>query len=106
MKERKLKSRAGTSILSPIKRLLILVILFILIAVLINSMKLLKAKKNENFLKDIEIENLKNDISIESKKAEELNKAKDKVATDEDYEELAREELGLIKKDEIVIKPR
>lgn len=106
MKGKKLKSRVGASLMSPIKRLLILTVLFILIAVLFYSVKLLNSKKTENFLKDVKIENLKTDILNESQKANELNKAKDKVATDEDYEELAREELGLIKKDEIVIKPR
>lgn len=106
MNEKRVRSRGGASIMSPLRRVVLIAILFVLIAFLFLSFKVLKQKKNENILKTIEIENLNQEIEKEDKKTDELSKAKGKDTTDEDYEELARKELGLIKKDEIVIKPR
>ena len=49
---------------------------------------------------------MNNEIKEEESKIKQIDKNTSHVITDEEYESLAREELGLIKKDEIIIKPR
>lgn len=90
-----------------IRRIILIFSIFVLTIVIYNGYRLLVSKKYENARLGSEITGLESDIESEEKKIDELNKTKkDREITDEDYEDFAREELGLIKKDEIVIKPR
>lgn len=68
---------------------------------------LFKERRGESIEKAQKVEALKDDIKSEKDRIKELEKTKkDKDVTDEDYEAIARDEFGLIKKDEIIIKPR
>lgn len=68
---------------------------------------LFKERRDESIEKAQKVEALKDDIKSEKDRLKELEKTKkDKDVTDEDYEAIARDEFGLIKKDEIIIKPR
>lgn len=51
------------------------------------------------------IESLEEAIKMEEIKTEDLNKRKEKANSDENIEEIARENFGFIKDGEIVIKP-
>lgn len=89
-----------------ILRVALLVILVGLIVATYNCFLLFNAKKQEYVDKKLKIENLTDEIKEEESKIKQIDNNKDKIITDEEYESLAREELGLIKKDEIVIRPR
>ena len=85
------------------------VLIFILVGLIVASYKCIRlynVKKEEYNDKKQQIENLNNEIKEEESKIKQIDKNISHVITDEEYESLAREELGLIKKDEIIIKPR
>ena len=65
---------------------------------------------NQSIIKEQErqaavIESLEQAITLEDLKTEALNKKKEKANSDENIEEIAREQFGFIKSGEIVIKP-
>ena len=91
----------------PLKRRIILIVLLLILAFLtFKTYKLLSKKKLEYDDKLARIEALNEEIEAENEREKMIESSKSQVITDEDYESLAREELGLIRKDEIVIKPR
>lgn len=100
------RSRGGAVVFSPAKRAILLIILAGLIVATVASIRLLNKKSVELTDKTLRIERLKEEIKEEEEKTKNLNKSNNKTTTDEDIEALARQELGLIKRDEIVIKPR
>ena len=105
MKEKR-RSRGGAKIFSPAKRIIIVGILVILIGTIVFAKKFLKEQKDTLISKDERIAQLELEIESESAKSEQLKKNDSQVMKDEDMESLARSELGLIKRNEIVIKPR
>lgn len=66
----------------------------------------LRKVKRESLNKTIEINGLKSQIEIENNQNADLKKTEIDNITKADLEELARKDLGLIKKDEIVIRPK
>lgn len=87
-----------------IKRFILVTTLIVLFSLTYLGFIIYKRKRDENLAKQVLIEDLKDEIKIEeSKVSSGINKREN---TYEDYENFARNELGLIKKDEIVIKPR
>lgn len=66
----------------------------------------LRKVKSESLDKSIEINGLKSQIEIKNNQNEDLKKTEIDNITKADLEELARKDLGLIKKDEIVIRPK
>lgn len=106
MNEKMGRSRAYGRVLSRIKRILLIVAIILGIVLCIFLYRLSKSKEAKNIKMSQEIERLNNEIQNEDDKKDELEKAKNRSVSDEEYESMAREELGLIKKDEIVIKPR
>ncbi len=104
MKER--RSRGGAKVFSPFRRVLLVAFILLIGILLIKGKKILDHKKLEYDAKLNTIDILKEEIDIEEDKALKFDKAKNQITSDEEYESLAREELGLIRKDEIVIKPR
>ena len=100
------RSRGGARVM-PLKRRIILIVLLLILAFLtFKTYKLLSKKKLEYDDKLARIEALNEEIEAENEREKMIESSKSQVITDEDYESLAREELGLIRKDEIVIKPR
>lgn len=100
------KSRGGASLISPRKRILLIILILVLGIFIVKGIKLLKSKKYEYESKITFVEELKDELESEKNKKNTEEVLDNKTITDEDYESLAREELGLIKKDEIIIKPR
>ena len=100
------RSRGGAVVFSPIKRIILSLLLIALIASCVMAYRVYNDKKAENAIVADKMVNLKEAIQSENDKAESIKKSNNQSINDEDIEELAREELGLIKKDEIVIKPR
>lgn len=91
----------------PLKRRLILIVLLLILGFLtFKAYKLFLKKRLEYDDKINRIATLEEELESESEREKMLESSKNQVITDEDYESLAREELGLIRKDEIVIKPR
>lgn len=82
-------------------------LLFILVIVVLLgfSYKVFNEKSVELSKKIEKIEELEEQISAEEEKIKQLKKQEKHVTTDEDIEAIARQELGLIKRDEIVIRP-
>ena len=100
------RSRGGARVM-PLKRRLILIVLLLTIGFLIfKAYKLFLKKKLEYGDRIDRIVALEEELESENEREKMLESSKSQVITDEDYESLAREELGLIRKDEIVIKPR
>lgn len=100
------RSRGGAKVM-PLKRRLILIVLLLVLGFLtFKAYKLFNKKRLEYDDKLARIEALEEELESESEREKMLESSKNQVITDEDYESLAREELGLIRKDEIVIKPR
>ena len=100
------RSRGGARVM-PLKRRLILIVLLLIIGFLtFRAYKLFLNKKLEYGDKVDRIATLEEELESESEREKMLESSKSQIITDEDYESLAREELGLIRKDEIVIKPR
>jgi cell division protein FtsL len=105
MNEKVRRSRGGLVINSPFKRTLMVVVFLVLVVAVCVSYRVF-SKKNEEFADRVKrIERLEDQISAEDEKSKQLKKQEDKVINDEDIESIARQELGLIKKDEIVIRP-
>ena len=100
------RSRAVAKVMSSRKRFLLILSLILMIMLIYNGVKVINVKKLEYDKKAAYMEDLNEDIREEEEKLKQLENSRNKTITDEDYESLAREELGLIKKDEIVIKPR
>ena len=81
------------------------------IVIIIASIAIVFVKQNEsNVMKEqarqsAVIESLEQAITLEDLKTEALNKKKEKANSDENIEEIAREQFGFIKSGEIVIKP-
>ena len=100
------KSRGGVRIISNKKRLVLITLLVILGVLLFKGKNILNAQKLEYAKKEALVEDLKSEIESEKNKRKAKKNLGNDEITDEEYESLAREELGLIKKDEIVIKPR
>ena len=103
---REKRSRGGAVVASPFRRFIMIVILLVLIFAVFIANKILNNKKLELAKKTIKINELQIEIEKEEEKAKNLDKTNNQVNSDDDVEALARQELGLIKKDEIVIKPR
>ncbi len=104
MKER--RSRGGARLISPMKRIILIIMIVVLCAFIVNGIKMHSSKIDEYNEKLVKIENLEKEIEAEDNKLEQINKSHNQITSDEEYESLAREELGLIRKDEIVIRPR
>lgn len=66
----------------------------------------LRKVKSESLKKTVEVNGLKSQIEIENNRNKDLKKTEISNVTKGDLEELARKDLGLIKKDEILIKPK
>lgn len=99
------RSRGGAAIFSMTKRIVILGVLVILIFAVLFAKNVLKSKQSEYANKISEIENLEIAIQDEEDKSSKLKKNEGHVLDNEDMESIARAELGLIKRDEIIIKP-
>lgn len=95
-----MKERARKS-----KRVLLVFFIVVLVGVIGLLCKTLDAKTKEYQKNVNRIEELNDQISDENEKAKQLQKQNKDVITDSDIEAIARQELGLIKKDEIVIRP-
>lgn len=79
--------------------------LLLLVALIGFSYKVFN-EKNEEYVKKLErIGDLEEQIEAEDDRLKQLKKQENHVTTDEDIEAIARQELGLIKRDEIVIRP-
>ena len=104
MKEKQRKSKK--SILHPnLKRFLIIYIFLFLVLTIYVSYIVYNKKNIEYYEKSRMIEDLKDKILYEEDKNKQLKKQNTEYLTNEDVEEIARKELGLIRRDEIVIKP-
>lgn len=99
------RSRGGAAVFSPIKRLLIIAILIVMIFFLLKVKGIINDKNAEYARVVSEIETIEDEIVVEDNKAAEFKKSNKKDISDDEIESLAREELGLIKRDEIIIKP-
>ena len=99
------RSRGGAAIFSTTKRIVILGVIAILSMVVIFAKDALRKKQSEYASKIEEIEQLELAIKGEEDKASKLKKNDGQVMGNEEMESLARSELGLIKRDEIIIKP-
>ena len=100
------RSRGGASIM-PLKRRLILIVLLLVLSFLtFKAYRLFTQKRLEYGDKLARITALDEELESENEREKILESSKSQVITDEDYESLAREELGIIRKDELVIKPR
>lgn len=104
MKERR-RSRGGAVIFSATKRIIVLIIICTITIAIFFAKELLSDKKSEYVRKINEAEKLELAIKEEEDKGVKLKKNDSKAFGDEEMESLARSELGLIKRDEIVIKP-
>ena len=105
MNERVRRSRGGAVINSPIKRFIMLLLILCLVVLLGFSYKVFNEKNVELSKKVEKIAELEEQINAEEEKIKQLKKQENRVTTDEDIEAIARQELGLIKRDEIVIRP-
>lgn len=66
-----------------------------------NELSVIKEQERQESV----IESLEQAIILEDLRTEALNKKKEKANSDENIEDIAREQFGFIKKGEIVIKP-
>lgn len=80
---------------SPLAVVSIAVILVYLLFIAVNQQKLLNAK-------DLELSRIDSRIKEETRLNEELNKEKETIQSDEYIEKVAREKLGMVKKDQKV----
>lgn len=94
------------NLISPFLRVLLVLVLIVLLFFSIKSFSTYKLKKEENSLQIEKIEELNKELEIVDEKLKEFIKNIGEENEDLNYEIVAREELGLIKKDEIIIKPR
>ena len=105
MNESVRRSRGGAVVNSPSKRYFTIFVLIALLAMLGFSYKIFKEKNDEYLKKISRIEELEEQISNEENRIKQLKEQENRVTTDEGIEAIARQELGLIKRDEIVIRP-
>lgn len=105
MNERVRRGRGGAVINSPLKRFIMLLLILCLVVLLGFSYKVFNEKNVELSKKVEKIAELEEQINAEEEKIKQLKKQENRVTTDEDIEAIARQELGLIKRDEIVIRP-
>lgn len=89
-----------------LKRLILLIVFMILVVFVYLGNVYLRKVKSESLKKTVEVNGLKSQIEIENNRNKDLKKTEISNVTKADLEELARKDLGLIKKDEIVIKPK
>lgn len=81
------------------------------VVIIVVSIAIVYVKQSEqNVLREQDrqaavIESLEQAITLEDLRTEALNQKKEKVNSDENIEEIAREQFGFIKSGEIVIKP-
>ncbi len=80
---------------SPLLLFLLLVIFLYLSYIAVNQQQLMHAK-------NLTLSKLQDKIDQEARLNEELNKEKDMIQSDEYIEKVARERLGMVKKDERV----
>ncbi|HEX2946918.1 MAG TPA: septum formation initiator family protein [Clostridia bacterium] len=80
---------------SPFAVVSVAVLLVYLLFIALNQQKLLNAK-------DLELGRIENRIDEETKLNDELNKEKEMIQSDEYIEKVAREKLGMVKKDQKV----
>lgn len=106
MSEKMGRSRAYAPVFSTFRRVFLIILIIIMVSLAFIGYRILKEKEAINLKKSQEIENLEDDIKIEDEKKESLSKNKDRNISDEEIMSIARDEFGLINKDEIVIKPR
>ena len=100
------RSRGGARVMPLKRRLILIVLLIILVFFTFRAYKLFLKKRLEYGDKIDRITTLEEELESENEREKLLESSKSQIITDEDYESLAREELGLIRRDEIVIKPR
>ena len=100
------RSRGGARVMPLKRRLILIVLLIILVLLTFRAYKLFLKKRLEYGDKIDRITTLEEELESENEREKLLESSKSQIITDEDYESLAREELGLIRRDEIVIKPR
>ena len=100
------RSRGGARVMPLKRRLILIVLLIILVFLTFRAYKLFLKKRLEYGDKIDRITTLEEELESENEREKLLESSKSQIITDEDYESLAREELGLIRRDEIVIKPR
>ncbi|MBQ7743881.1 MAG: hypothetical protein IJT67_03720 [Lachnospiraceae bacterium] len=100
------RSRGGVRLISSKKRLILIALLLLLSIFVVREIRLLKSKKLEYESKNAFVSDLQAEVESEAENEKQKSDLESQNITDEEYESLAREELGLIKKDEIVIKPR
>ena len=93
------------NVIRKIKRILMVLAFVVLVAMIGFSYKAFVNKTAEYENKTNRIEELQKQIAAEDEKARQLKKQDNSVITNDDIEAIARQELGLIKKDEIVIRP-
>lgn len=105
MNEKVRKSRDRVVLRSPFRRTIMVLVIIVLAILLFASYRVFNEKNKEFARSEKRIEQLENEISDANKIAEEFKKKDNNSVSDEDIEKVARQELGLIKRDEIVIKP-
>jgi cell division protein FtsL len=76
--------------------------IFILLAIFIYLSYIFINQQRLLYAKNIELSKIENKIAEEEKLNEELNKEKEMIQSDEYMEKIAREKLGMVKKDERV----
>lgn len=88
------------------RRIFIIISCLILIFSICFGIKKIKYLEAERQDKIIKISNLKEELESEMAKDSDEATSNNKKNEDADYEDIARKELGLIKKDEIIIIPK
>jgi len=74
--------------------------IFILLAIFIYLSYIFVNQQRLLYAKSIELSKIENKIAEEEKLNEELNREKEMIQSDEYMEKIAREKLGMVKKDE------
>jgi len=74
--------------------------IFILLAIFIYLSYIFINQQRLLYAKSIELNKIENKIAEEEKLNEELNREKEMIQSDEYMEKIAREKLGMVKKDE------
>ena len=106
MKKRIEKSDRLNDFISSIKRILLCLILTLFSVLIYKSYTLFNKKNNEYANKMDLVRELEAQIDAENSKAKKLDRQNDNVTTNDEIEAIARQELGLIKRDEILIRPK
>lgn len=106
MKKRIEKSDRLNDFISSIKRILLCLMLTLFSVLIYKSYTLFDKKNNEYSNKMDLVRELEAQIDAENSKAKKLDRQNDNVTTNDEIEAIARQELGLIKRDEILIRPK